>query len=193
MSQLSTAHPGQRGGDQDADPFEPFLLEISLLIRNCLLLFGRVREHSMSAWKKGRGNQWNTDLRGHPWKMSNESVKHFFFHKYSRDPKILNIKPNKLKIVFQYSIRKYYFNTKQIQTDILKVQSQENFWGSGVSLFIVSAETEILIWLHQGKWILLVFNYVIESLGSICSKRINNYNHDLNILLLQEELMKFCQ
>lgn len=48
MSQLSTAHPGQRGGGQDVDPFEPFLLGKGLLLRNCLLLFGRVREDCMS-------------------------------------------------------------------------------------------------------------------------------------------------
>ena len=43
MSPLSTAHPGQRDGGQGVDPFEPILLGIGLLIRNSLLLFGRVR------------------------------------------------------------------------------------------------------------------------------------------------------
>jgi len=34
MSQLSTAHPGQRDGGQGVEPFEPILLGTDLLIRN---------------------------------------------------------------------------------------------------------------------------------------------------------------
>lgn len=74
------------------------------------------------------------------------------------------------------------------------MRSQDNFWGSGVNLFITSAETEILNWLYQSQWISLVlFNDVNKSLESTGYKRINNYNQELHTLLLQEELMEFSQ
>lgn len=44
-----------------------------------------------------------------------ESVKHFFFPNYSRGSKILNLRTYELKILIQYSIRKYYFYSAELR------------------------------------------------------------------------------